>query len=90
MPGFYKNRNSFAHCGKRCDVETFVASLIEFNEEKTMTALNPRAHLRGTTESAHSRLVNDLKALEEDKANVTPGGVTRPPLNSSWSVVAST
>ena len=43
-----------------------------------MTALNPRAHLRGVTERAHSLLVKDLNALAEDKANETPGGVTRP------------
>jgi hypothetical protein len=43
-----------------------------------MTALNPRAHLRASTERMHSQLVNDLNALPEDKAGVSPGGVARP------------
>ena len=34
-----------------------------------MTALNPNAHLRQATERTYRNLVNDLSALEEDKAN---------------------
>ena len=43
-----------------------------------MAALNPRAHLRASTERMHSQLVNDLNALPEENAGVSPGGVARP------------
>lgn len=43
-----------------------------------MAELNLAAHLRGTTEWAYGNLVNDLNALDEDKATSSLDPATRP------------
>ncbi len=43
-----------------------------------MAELDLAAHLRATTEGAYKRLVNDLNALDEDKATGSPDAGTRP------------
>ena len=43
-----------------------------------MTELNLNAHLRLTTETACSKLVNDISALDEDKAAGSPDPALRP------------
>lgn len=42
-----------------------------------MAALNPNAHLREATERTYRNLVNDLSALDEDKANAPAAAGTR-------------
>jgi hypothetical protein len=46
-----------------------------------MPALQPKEHLRAVTERAHRLLVNDLKAIAEDRNNTCPGGCARPALH---------
>ena len=43
-----------------------------------MAELDLAAHLRATTERAYSNLVNDLNALDEDKASGSPDAALRP------------
>src|SRR4051812_6110652 len=42
-----------------------------------MAALDLRAQLRGGTEFTNGLLVKDLTAVDDDKANASPGGVSR-------------
>lgn len=46
-----------------------------------MSIVQPKTHLRAFTERMHRLLTNDLKAIPEDKQNVSPGGSARTPLN---------
>jgi len=46
-----------------------------------MPAIQPKEHLRSLTERWHRLLVNDLKAIDESKNNVSPGGSARPALH---------
>ena len=46
-----------------------------------MADFQPRAHLRAFVELAYRRLANDLRAIPEDKVNVSPGGDARPALH---------
>ena len=43
-----------------------------------MAELDLGAHLRATTEKAYNNLVNDLNALDEDKASGSPNAALRP------------
>lgn len=43
-----------------------------------MAELNLAAHLHTTTEEAYRKLVNDLNALDEDKASGSPNAALRP------------
>ncbi len=43
-----------------------------------MTELDLSAHLRATTEKAYNNLVNDLNALDEEKASGSPNVALRP------------
>ncbi len=43
-----------------------------------MAELDLAAHLRATTEQAYNNLVNDLNALDEDKASGSPNPALRP------------
>ena len=43
-----------------------------------MTQVDLAAHLRATTETAYRNLVNDLNALDEDKAGGSPNDALRP------------
>jgi len=43
-----------------------------------MAELNLAAHLRATTERAYNNLVNDLNALDEEKASGSPNVALRP------------
>ena len=43
-----------------------------------MAELNLAAHLRATTEMAYNNLVNDLNALDEEKASGSPDAALRP------------
>lgn len=43
-----------------------------------MAELDLAAHLRAATESAYQKLVNDLNALDEDKASASPNAALRP------------
>jgi hypothetical protein len=43
-----------------------------------MAELNLNAHLRQTTETAYNNLVNDISALDEDKAAGSPNPALRP------------
>ena len=46
-----------------------------------MAAIDLRAHLEATTRNVYNRMVNDLKAVPEDKQNLSPGGCARAPLH---------
>lgn len=46
-----------------------------------MPEVQPKEHLRALTERAHRLLINDLKAIAEDKSNASPGGVARTALH---------
>lgn len=46
-----------------------------------MAALDPKQHLIGFTQLMHDRLANDLKALDDAKSVLCPGGAGRTPVH---------
>src|SRR4029450_9696788 len=46
-------------------------------KESLMSVMEPRKHLAGFAQRAHHLLVNDLKAIAEDRHNACPGGCAK-------------